>query len=374
MKRFFNFHKRGTHFGQWTVIRPMSRGASGQAYLVRKTGTDGPELVLKLWHGDFITATREDFRHECEMLALLPKDSRVLPLVDTGETEDRRPFHVTERLSPLKTPQTFDETKLLLIGMAYALVPVHEAGILHRDVTDAHFGLRNGVVNLIDFGCAEQAWKSGDDGLAVGSDGFVAPEVLSRLEYSVQSDIFMLVTAMRKVCPARYYASFKHVFKRGTHHKLERRYHTVDELISDLRAAKFRRIRHPRLVLAALAVTGLTALAAVSLTYHKFDSTVESARSQFKPQLASSITASTGIACYKRGDYKRAFLLLSEAAKDPDLKNGEALGLLAECYFYHLNGEQDLDKSKEAAARAAHVGDARGKAILQKIANVSELH
>lgn len=94
MKRFFNFHKRGTPFGQWTVIRPMSSGASGQTYLVRKTGTDGPEFALKLWHGDFITATREDFGHECEMLALLPKDSRVLPLVDTGETEDGRPFHV----------------------------------------------------------------------------------------------------------------------------------------------------------------------------------------------------------------------------------------------------------------------------------------
>ena len=69
-----------------------------------------------------------------------------------------------------------------------------------------------------------------------------------------------------------------------------------------------------------------------------------------------------------------SFFFLSEAARDPDLKNGEALGLLAECYFYHLNGEQDLDMAKEAAARAAQLGDARGKAILQKFANVSELH
>lgn len=374
MKRFFNFHKRGTHFGQWTVVRPMSRGASGQAYLVRQTGTDGPEFVLKLWHGDFITASREDFRHECEMLALLPKNSRALPLVDTGETEDRRPFHVTERLSPLKTPQTFVETRELLIGMASALVPVHEAGLLHRDITDAHFGLRNGVVNLIDFGCAEQAWKSGDDGLAVGSEGFVAPEVLSRLEYSVQSDIFMLVTAMRKVCPARYHASFKHVFERGTHHKLERRYHTVDELISDLRAAKFRRIRHPRLVLATLVIAGLAALAAVHLDLISVGSAKSSVRGKYQARLHSSAQASLGVASYKRGDYKRAFFFLSEAARDPDLKNGEALGLLAECYFYHLNGEQDLDMAKEAAARAAQLGDARGKAILQKFANVSELH
>ena len=367
MKRFFNFHKRGTPFGQWTVIRPMSSGASGQTYLVRKTGTDGPEFALKLWHGDFITATREDFGHECEMLALLPKDSRVLPLVDTGETEDGRPFHVTERLSPLKTPQTFDETKRLLIGMAFALVPVHEAGLLHRDITDAHFGLRNGVVNLIDFGCAEQAWKSGDDGLAVGTEGFVAPEVLSRLEYSVQSDIFMLVTAMRKVCPARYYASFKRIFNRGAHDKPNRRHPSVQALIQDLRAAKFRRIRHPRLVLAALAVTGLAALAAVLLTYHKFDSTVESARCHFKPQLASSITASSGIACYRRGDYKRAFLLLSEAAKDPDLRNGEALGLLAECHAYARGTSEDLDLALKIAKRAARLGDTLGKAIVSRL-------
>lgn len=367
MKRFFNFHKGGTTFGRWTVIRPISGGASGQTYRVRKTGTDAPAFALKLWHGDFITASREDFRHECEMLALLPEDSRVPPLVDTGETEDGRPFHVTELLEPPKTPRTFEETKRLLIGMAYALVPVHEAGILHRDITDAHFGLRNGVVNLIDFGCAEHAEKAGDDGLAVGTEGFVAPEVLSRLEYSVQSDIFMLVTAMRKVCPARYHASFKHVFNRGTHHKLERRYHTVDELISDLRAAKFRRIRHPRLVLATLAIAGLAALAAVSLTYHKFDSSVELTRSQFKPQLASSITASSGIACYKRGDYKRAFLLLSEAAKDPDLKNGEALGLLAECYAYARGTSKDLALAWQIAKRAARLGDALGKAIVTRL-------
>ena len=367
MKRFFNFHKRGTPFGQWTVIRPMSRGASGQAYLVRKTGTDGPELVLKLWHGDFITASREDFRHECEMLALLPKDSRVLPLVDTGETEDRRPFHVTERLSPLKTPQTFDETKLLLIGMAYALVPVHEAGILHRDVTDAHFGLRNGVVNLIDFGCAEQVWNSGDDGLAVGSEGFVAPEVLSRLEYSVQSDIFMLVTAMRKVCPARYHASFKHVFERGTHHKLERRYHTVDELISDLRAAKFRRIRHPRLVLAALVIAGLAALAAVHLDLISVGFAKSSVRGKYQARLHSSAQASLGVASYKRGDYKRAFFFLSEAAKDPDLKNGEALGLLAECHAYARGTSKDLTLARQIAKRAARLGDALGKAIATRL-------
>lgn len=367
MKRFFNFHRGGTVFGRWTVIHPMSGGASGQTYRVRRTGTDGPEFALKLWHGDFITASREDFGHECEMLALLPEDSRVPPLVDTGETEDGRPFHVTELLTPLNEPRTFDETKLLLIGMASALVPVHEAGLLHRDITDEHFGLRNGVVNLIDFGCAEEAWKSGDDGLAVGTKGFVAPEVLSLLDYSVRSDIFMLGKAFRIVCPARYRASFRHIFSRCTHDNPKRRYPSARTLIKDLSAAKFRRIRHPRLALAALAVAGLAALAAVYLTYHKFDSTVESTRSQFKPQLASSITASTGIACYKRGDYKRAFLLLSEAAKDPDLKNGEALGLLAECYAYARGTSKDLALAREVAKRAARLGDALGKTIVTSL-------
>ena len=367
MKRFFNFHKGGTTFGRWTVIRPISCGASGQTYLVRKTGTDGPAFVLKLWHGDFITASREDFRHECEMLALLPKDGRVLPLVDTGETEDGRPFHVTELLAPLKTPQTFEETKLILIGMASALVPVHEAGLLHRDVTDAHFGLRDGVVNLIDFGCAEHAEKAGDDGLAVGTEGFVAPEVQSSLKYSVRSDIFMLVTAMREVCPARYHASFKRVFNRGTHYKPERRHPSAQALVADLRAAKFRRIRHPRLVLAALAIAGLAALAAVHLDLINVRTAKSTVRGKYQDHLHSSAQASVGVSCYKRGNYKRAFHYLSEAAKDPDLKNGEALGLLAECYAYARGTSEDLDLALKIAKRAARLGDALGKAIVTRL-------
>ena len=274
---------------------------------------------------------------------------------------------MTERLTPLNEPRTFDETKLLLIGMAYALVPVHEAGLLHRDITDAHFGLRNGVVNLIDFGCAEQAWKSGDDGLAVGSEGFVAPEVLSRLEYSVRSDIFMLVTAMRIACPARYNASFKRIFNRGTHDKPNRRHPSVQALIQDLRAAKFRRIRHPRLVLAALAVAGLTALAAVLADYGTTNTSMETAQVKLEPQLETALNATTGIACYKRGDYKRAFHYLSEAAKDPDLKNGEALGLLAECHAYARGTSEDLDLALKIAKRAARLGDALGKAIVSRL-------
>ena len=69
----------------------------------------------------------------------------------------------------------------------------------------------------------------------------------------------------------------------------------------------------------------------------------------------------------------------SDLVSDPDIslieakymlmtKNGDKNAVLKE-YL-----DMEFDMAKEAAARAAQLGDARGKAILQKFANVSELH
>lgn len=146
-------------------------------------------------------AAREQFARELRN-AKRVRSQRVAKIIDSGEWNGR-PYIVQElvtgptlaemlddhRPGPLDT----DDAARLATGLAEALARLHEADVVHRDLT-----LANVIVNpergpvLVDFGIS----RTSDDpritnhGFAMGTPGYMSPEQLRGERPSHASDVF----------------------------------------------------------------------------------------------------------------------------------------------------------------------------------------
>lgn len=89
-------------------------------------------------------------------------------------------------------PLADDELRALARGLAEALVAVHAAGVVHRDVTPANVVLGADGPVLVDFGIAlvPDATTLTMTGTVVGTAGWLAPELLRDDEASDAADVW----------------------------------------------------------------------------------------------------------------------------------------------------------------------------------------
>lgn len=371
MSNRFPKYAAGDRIGPWTVTRHLEGGSSGEVYVIH--AADDPAqrpCVLKLWHGRCLLSTREEFEEERRIAAHRPGGTRTVRRVDTSDTADADglPFYTMELLDPLDIPQTFAAVKVLLVEVVECVVALHANGHLHRDINEKHFGrAADGTVRLLDWGCVTPLATAGGDGKIVGTPDYIAPEVHTRLAYSVRSDIYMLGCTLPHFCPPRFRSSFNDVFDRAQSFKPEKRPETATELRNEILACKRRHdwLTVAKRIATAIGILGLSASVYVAFSFLDFTSRRNNIRQTDKAIWDAIAAEKLAHTYYEKKDFANAVRLYERVVVTPGYENAEAYGILAECYLRYQGVGQNLAKSLHYAKLAAERGDARGKTVLR---------
>lgn len=371
----FPKYAAGDRIGPWTVTRHLEGGSSGEVYVIH--AADDPAqrpCVLKLWHGRCLLSTREEFEEERRIAAHRPGGTRTVRRVDTSDTADADglPFYTMELLDPLDIPQTFAAVKALLVEVVECVVALHADGHLHRDINEKHFGrAADGTVRLLDWGCVTPLATAGGDGKIVGTPDYIAPEVHTRLAYSVRSDIYMLGRTLPHFCPPRFRSSFNDVFDRAQSFKPEKRPETATELRNEILACKQ---RHDWLKIAALGLVVLGIVGAVSYFASLQDLMGKRSDSILQNELTSEANAATRLAkeSFDKRDFANFHIFCRKAlkAETHGYDATVAHGLLAKCYLTGLGVAASDTKAIEHARLALKADDTNAIEVLRRLGRI----
>jgi len=151
--------------GRWTVVRELGRGYFATVYLVEAASTQG---ALKLCHSSNPAAAE---RLDLEESALTALDHANIPRLLGRGTVGKDPYLVMELAEGVSIKENISnnqstgkaygdlEAGVLLKHLLDALVCIHQAGFVHRDVKDANVihGPAPSSLRLIDFGFCKEA-------------------------------------------------------------------------------------------------------------------------------------------------------------------------------------------------------------------------
>jgi serine/threonine protein kinase len=151
----------------------------------------------------------DSYLREARTLARLDHPN-VVPVYDSGLTQDRRGFLVSKFVSgggldrrlaggPLGPEQAAQLAAALADGLQHA----HERGVVHRDVKPANVLLdRDGRPLLIDFGLA--LWSGEPDCAYCGTPAYMSPEqARGGAPLTAQSDVFSLGVVLYELLTGR---------------------------------------------------------------------------------------------------------------------------------------------------------------------------
>lgn len=186
--------------GPYRTLVRLGAGGMGVVYLARSAG--GALAAVKVIRAEHAEdpGFRARFRREAEAAARIT-GPWVVPVLG-ADTEDREPWLATAFVPGPSLAEVvgaggaLPTTTVRALGsrLAEALVAVHEAGLIHRDVKPGNVLLALDGPRLIDFGIArhEGATTLTTTGAVIGTPGYLAPEQASAGPLGPPCDVFSL--------------------------------------------------------------------------------------------------------------------------------------------------------------------------------------
>ncbi|MDQ6739687.1 MAG: serine/threonine protein kinase, partial [Actinomycetota bacterium] len=184
----------GARIGRYRLIRRLGHGSSGEVHEAVQLST-GRRVALKLAHEN--TEAVAALRREIEVLGRLQHPAAV-PLLDAGSWR-RRPFLVAGLAGGgsleqhAGRPWPLDAVLAVLEPVAGVLDALHGSGFAHGDVAPRNVLLNaEGSAWLIDFAGATRLGCAEPERAAMGTLGFIAPEILCGGPPSAAADRYSL--------------------------------------------------------------------------------------------------------------------------------------------------------------------------------------
>ena len=301
--------------GGWRGADEPEVGRTGRAYVVWRDGEPARQFVLKLWRDDQPGLEKSVNAKEAERLRTTKAPQRMPELIEVGEWNGS-PFFVMEKIEGVDFPIPDKAYRAFCVEAFTALGELHQAGLLHCDLTPLHLGWKNGRLAFIDFDSAHTFAEAARNTDCIGTDPYIAPEVASQGKLSVQSDLFALATILIERCPKPERDCFEPVLRECLRPDPTERPGSAAEFAERLRTC---RPPHHRFKAAAkwaaLAVgTALVAYGIIAaMTYGNRRGKMLALKER---EIQAQAEYVSGIGCKDLGDLTNAVRLLERALKD----------------------------------------------------------
>jgi serine/threonine-protein kinase len=195
----------GGTIGAYLVGAPLGEGAMGEVFAAEHALLER-RVAIKILHADRATDPLFESRFLLEARAASRlHHPNVVEVTDYGVLASGSPYLVMERLEGeslerrLAREPALDPRLALRIARAVAegLGAAHARGVIHNDLKPSNVFMVQGStddaprVKVIDFGAASLAGRL-DDGMIVGTAGFMAPERITGDGCDARSDVYSL--------------------------------------------------------------------------------------------------------------------------------------------------------------------------------------
>ena len=252
----------GTRIGDWRLAEPVGAGGMGLVYRAeRADGAFEMTVAVKFIRSPDDALMAERLALETQLLARLdhPNIARV---IDGGTLPDGQNYLVMEWIEGEdladcrdREGATGSRCLTLFAEIAEAVAHAHQRQVVHGDIKPANIRIgRDGRPKLLDFGVARliSAERQNHESTEALTPAFSAPEQLTGSPASTQTDIHALGSLLRwmltgqpgahgtSVRPAELNVSrpvaVAAVVNKANAEDPDRRYRSVPEMISDIRA------------------------------------------------------------------------------------------------------------------------------------------
>ncbi|HEX4789938.1 MAG TPA: serine/threonine-protein kinase [Actinospica sp.] len=189
--------------GPYRLKAVIGDGGMGRVYLGTSPG--GRAVAVKVIGRGLANQPGYRERFAREARAAMAVSGLYTASVVDADTTGEAPYLATEFVPAPSLAEAVGKTgplpaaavSALAGGMAEALVAIHRAGLVHRDVKPHNILLAADGPVVIDFGIAVGGEASlTATGLTVGTPGYMAPEVLRGKDPSAVSDVFSLACVL----------------------------------------------------------------------------------------------------------------------------------------------------------------------------------